>query len=124
MGTLVLCNCKRVLQLMAAWHAGVRWAVDRGFQNANGTSTSLQLSSYGRIDGCGEEAMMSEIYQRGPIVCSIASDDKIAYGYRGGVYMGANSSEVDHNVEVVGWGVEDGVPYWHVRNSWGAPPCL
>lgn len=27
--------------------------------------------------------------------------------------------QVDHDVEVVGWGEEDGTPFWHVRNSWG-----
>ena len=27
---------------------------------------------------------MSEIYQRGPITCSVACDDKFEYGYAGG----------------------------------------
>ena len=63
--------------------------------------------------------MMSEIYQRGPIVCAAACDSDFMYAYRGGVYEGKNETEVDHNMEVVGWGVEDGVKYWHVRNSWG-----
>ena len=55
---------------------------------------------------------MNEIHARGPIVCSIATDQAIMYNYRSGVYDGANSTEVDHNVEVVGWGVQDDKPFW------------
>ena len=44
------------------------------------------------------------------------------YNYRGGVYRDTtNDTEIDHDVEVVGWGEDDdGTPYWNVRNSWGA----
>lgn len=31
-----------------------------------------------------EKLMMSEIYQRGPIVCAVACDDNFDYGYDGG----------------------------------------
>jgi cathepsin X len=53
----------------------------------------------------------------------MAADAEFTYGYRGGVYKGTNATDVDHDVEVVGWGVQDGQPYWHIRNSWGAPSC-
>ena len=72
---------------------------------------------------------MSEIMQRGPITCSIACPDDFVFNYTGGVYTDKNNStDVDHDVEVVGWGHEDGKDFWHVRNSWGnalAPllPC-
>lgn len=31
-------------------------------------------------------------------------------------------TEIDHDVEVVGWGVDQatGLKFWHVRNSWGS----
>ena len=75
--------------------------------------------------------MMSELYQRGPIVCSISTPDDFVYAYRGGVYIdnaaNATRDDVDHDVEVVGWGTEEGddenggddLDYWVVRNSWG-----
>ena len=64
--------------------------------------------------------MMSEIMQRGPITCSIACPDDFIFNYTGGVWTDRNNaSDVDHDVEVVGWGHEDGKDFWHIRNSWG-----
>ena len=76
--------------------------------------------------------LRSELYQRGPIVCSISTPDDFVYEYRGGVYVdraeNATRDDVDHDVEVVGWGTEEGneaeengegLDYWVVRNSWG-----
>ena len=38
----------------------------------------------------------------------------------GGVYQDKTGVIApDHDIEVAGWGEEGGVPYWHVRNSWG-----
>ncbi len=69
-----------------------------------------------------DAGMMSEIMQRGPITCSIACPDDFVFNYTGGVYTDLNNStDVDHDVEVVGWGHEDGKDFWHVRNSWGKP---
>ena len=34
----------------------------------------MQVKSYGKVEG-GVEGMMNEIYQRGPITCSMAADD-------------------------------------------------
>eukprot|EP00955_Chlamydomonas_euryale_P112126 366112-Chlamydomonas_euryale.AAC.32 len=64
---------------------------------------------------------MSEIFQRGPITCSVACDDRFDYGYEGGIFNDTSLGEddIDHDVEVVGWGEEHGVKYWNVRNSWG-----
>lgn len=60
----------------------------------------VQVAAYGKVDGCGEQAMKSEILQRGPITCSIASDDSFVYTYRHGVYKGPNATDVDHDIEV------------------------
>ena len=68
----------------------------------------------------GEEKMMQEIYQRGPIACGIAVPDGFM-NYTGGIFIDkTGSKEIDHEISVVGWGVEDGVKYWIGRNSWGS----
>ncbi|KAJ0405798.1 hypothetical protein ATCC90586_008452 [Pythium insidiosum] len=67
----------------------------------------------------GEKEMMAEIYARGPIVCSVAVT-KDFLEYTGGIFDDkTNNTDVDHAISVVGWGEEDGVPFWVVRNSWG-----
>lgn len=74
------------------------------------------VSEFGNVEG--EQAMMNEIYQRGPIVCGI--DARGIENYTGGIVNDTSgSTELNHAVSVVGYGVENDVPYWMVRNSWG-----
>merc|ERR1711998_25073 len=72
------------------------------------------VAEYGSISG--PEAMQKEIFNRGPIACTIAADD--IRNYEGGIATGGGWT--DHVVSVVGWGTdpEEGL-YWTVRNSWG-----
>ena len=146
------------------------------------TPIRYYLSSYGTVEAPGEAAMMSEIYARGPITCSMATPEDFDYGacacgvvwgsgvglycagvawwrvgeprVRGALWVGgrrlpcpavsvpavsapetflcgflrsqsppllpaagyhrgvavdtSNSTDVDHDVEVVGWGQEEG----------------
>jgi cathepsin X len=68
----------------------------------------------------GEQDMMQEIYQRGPISCDVAVPQSLI-DYTGGIYCDDTGElNQDHVVSVVGWGEEDGNPYWLVRNSWGS----
>jgi len=72
------------------------------------------ISEYGPLTG--EHEMAAEIYARGPITCGI--DAAPILDYTTGVASMAGD-EIDHVVSVVGWGNEEGIPYWIVRNSWG-----
>jgi len=72
---------------------------------------------YGKVKG--EAAMMQEIYQRGPIACGVAVPDSLET-YTGGIYEDKTGDvNIVHDISVVGFGVEKGVKYWTVRNSWG-----
>jgi cathepsin X len=72
---------------------------------------------YGKVSG--EEAMMQEIFQRGPIACGIAVPDDLET-YTSGVYNDTTGDmNIVHDISVVGWGVDNGTKFWTVRNSWG-----
>lgn len=79
----------------------------------------LVVAEHGRVEG--REAMKAEIYARGPISCEIDATEGLD-NYNGGIYAEFNDSPAtNHLVSVVGWGNEDDLEYWVVRNSWGEP---
>jgi len=62
---------------------------------------------------------MNEIHQRGPVACGIAVPDALE-NYTGGIFHDlTNDTEIVHDVSIVGYGVENGVKFWKIRNSWG-----
>lgn len=76
------------------------------------------VEEYGQLSG--EKAMIQEIYQRGPIACGIAVPDALE-NYTSGIFHDTTGdTNIVHDISVVGFGVEDGVKYWVVRNSWGS----
>eukprot|EP00931_Biecheleriopsis_adriatica_P076160 TRINITY_DN498_c0_g1_i1.p1 TRINITY_DN498_c0_g1~~TRINITY_DN498_c0_g1_i1.p1 ORF type:complete len:389 (-),score=89.90 TRINITY_DN498_c0_g1_i1:46-1212(-) len=83
--------------------------------NGLGSFPNATISEYGSISGA--DAMMKEIYNRGPISCGVDANPLL--NYESGIIKDAGES-VDHVVSVVGWGTDskDGM-YWIVRNSWG-----
>lgn len=65
-----------------------------------------------------EEGYQRELMAHGPFeVAFDVYEDFTAY--KSGVYSHVTGSRLGgHAVRLVGWGVEDGVPYWKIANSW------
>ena len=64
--------------------------------------------------------MKKEIFARGPISCGMHVTDKFYNDYKQGIWSEKVIFDMpNHVISVVGWGVENDVEYWIVRNSWG-----
>ncbi|KAG9391312.1 Papain family cysteine protease [Carpediemonas membranifera] len=63
--------------------------------------------------------IMEEIFNYGPIEAAFVVYRDFYY-YKSGVYEHKSGAEMGgHAIKIIGWGVEAGVEYWTVANSWG-----
>jgi len=63
-------------------------------------------------------ALIGAVATVGPVSISVAAGSWSIYG--GGVYSGSCDYDMDHGVQLVGYGEDLGKLYWLVRNSWGS----
>lgn len=93
----------------------------------SGTISGIVLVSYDprikamRTSGINEEAMKEALVKLGPL--SIQANAAPMMGYRTGILdleaSECDPTDLDHVLQLVGYGTEDGVDYWKIRNSWG-----
>lgn len=58
---------------------------------------------------------------QGPVSVTIDADQSVFHQYTSGVITGTEcGTALDHAVTAVGYGEENGTPYYLVRNSWGS----
>jgi len=67
---------------------------------------------------CTEEKLMKLVYQYGAVSTGVYVDSGFQ-AYKKGVYDKCGNKSPNHSVVVVGWGTENGIDYWLVKNSWG-----
>jgi hypothetical protein len=108
-----------------------------GEQISNVASVSLKVkkdstkyvaivNDNGLIDAKGTiDAIKKEIMLNGPVVSSFAVyDDFISYwanhAKNGEIYIRQSDNfDGGHAVVLTGWGIENNIEYWEMRNSWG-----
>ncbi|XP_030755407.1 cathepsin B-like [Sitophilus oryzae] len=65
-----------------------------------------------------EEEIQMEIMENGPVEGAIDIFDDF-FSYKNGVYIRTSDHLIGgHAVKILGWGVENGVPYWLCANTW------
>lgn len=69
----------------------------------------------------GNQLAIKSAVLANPVVIGIEADTYYFQSYSGGIIDGVLCGDtIDHAVEIVGFGVDNGTKYWSVRNSWGA----
>jgi len=73
-------------------------------------------SNYNQVSGV---ANMKQQLASGPMVVLLNGAAAAFQQYTGGIFDDATCTDVlDHAVLLTGWGSENGVPYWVIKNSW------
>ncbi|KAJ3645119.1 hypothetical protein Zmor_022806 [Zophobas morio] len=64
--------------------------------------------------------IQTDIMQNGPVEVYLTVYNDF-YSYKSGVYVHTSGDEAGgHAVKIIGWGTENGTPYWLIANSWGS----
>lgn len=79
------------------------------------------FTHYIEIESGSESDLAAKCEKYGPLSIGIDASQMSFQLYAGGIYDEPHCSSLflDHGVGLVGYGSENGVQYWIVRNSWG-----
>lgn len=86
----------------------------------DGSIGKRYYSSWAQYIGSDETKIKQELYQRGTITSSFEVFHDF-FSYESGVYAHLEGDYAGlHAVALMGYGTDNGVDYWLVKNSWGA----
>ena len=77
------------------------------------------------VSGCADvkannQVALKEAVANAPVSIAIEADTKYFQSYTSGVLTSSScGTNLDHGVLIVGYGTENGIKYWLVKNSWG-----
>uniref|UniRef100_A0A2P2J6I9 Uncharacterized protein MANES_10G077200 n=1 Tax=Rhizophora mucronata TaxID=61149 RepID=A0A2P2J6I9_RHIMU len=78
----------------------------------------VTIDGYEDVPQNDEKSLQKAVVHQ-PVSVAIEAGGRAFQLYQSGVFTGTCGTELDHGVVAVGYGTENGVDYWIVRNSWG-----
>lgn len=78
----------------------------------------VTIDGYNDISQGNEKSLLQAVTTQ-PVSVGICGSDRAFQLYSKGIFTGPCSTSLDHAVLIVGFGSENGVDYWVVKNSWG-----
>jgi len=67
-----------------------------------------------------DDQIMAHVMEFGATAVALYASDPGFGHYKSGVFDTCNNDKVNHAVLIVGWGTENNIPYWLIKNSWGS----
>lgn len=84
------------------------------------TSVGVKFSSCSDVTPKDQVSLKAAL-AIGPVVIAIEADTRYFQSYSSGILDSTScGTTLDHAVEIIGYGSENGVDYWKVRNSWSS----
>jgi hypothetical protein len=68
---------------------------------------------------CNEDKLKKLVYKYGAVATGIYASDRGLSNINKGVFAQCSTTKIKHAVTVVGYGTQNGKPYWLIKNSWG-----
>lgn len=99
-----------------------RGVATAGCNTATARATGSKTSKFTVVKANDENAMKEALVNNGPLYVTFYTGEDF-FAYKSGVYTDKTNScsgkSNNHGVLAVGYGNQDGVDYWLVKNSWG-----
>ena len=91
-----------------------------GTCRASQYTSSAGVTKVNNVATKSQNALLAAIAV-GPVSVTVEADQAVFQRYTGGILNSRQcGTSLDHAITAVGYGVQDGVTYYIVRNSWGA----
>jgi KDEL-tailed cysteine endopeptidase len=80
----------------------------------------VEATTYAMVPS-NQSAQLKAALMHGPVSVAIEADHPVFHQYTSGIIKGTScGTSLDHGVLAVGYGIENGVEYYKVKNSWTA----